>query len=103
MIAVDRLCLLHIEACGVGNNVVHVEVLDELVDAEDVLVCGEGPAQQRQVVQQAFLDEAGVTQQEEVRLGVTLGELLVTLAHDVGQVAEFGDEAGHAGVDERAV
>ena len=103
MVAVNGLSLLHVEACRVSNNVVHVEVLNELVDAEDVLVCRQGPAQQGQVVQQTFLDEAGVAQQEEVRLGVALGELLVALAHDVGQVAKLGNEGGHTGVDERAV
>ena len=35
VVAVDGLCLLHVEACGVGDNVVYVEVLDELVDAEE--------------------------------------------------------------------
>ena len=65
VIAVDRLCLLHVEACGVGNNVVHVEVLDEPSKLKTSW-SAERDQPQGQVVQQAFLDEAGVAQQEEV-------------------------------------
>ncbi len=102
MRAVDGLGLLDVEARRVGQHVVDVEVLDQLVHGEDVLVGGQAPAQQGEVVQQALGDEAAVPEQEQVGLRVALGELLVALAHDVGQVAEDRQVAGDADVHQRA-
>ena len=100
--AVDGFGLLDVEAGRVGEDVVDVEVLDELVHREDVLVGGQAPAQQGEVVQQAFGDEAAVPEQEQVGLRIALGELLVALPHDVGKVPEDGHVAGHADVHQRA-
>ena len=94
--AVDRDRLLLVEAGGVGQHLVHVEVLHELLRGEDVLVRGEGPAQQAEVVQQALRDEAVVPVQEQVGLRIALGQLLVALAHHVGQVAEHRHVPGDA-------
>ena len=100
MRAVDRFGLLDVEARRVGQHVVDVEVLNQLLHGEDVLVSGEAPAKQGQVVQQALGDEAAVPEQEQVGLRVALGELLIALAHDVGQVAEDRHVAGHTDVHE---
>ena len=92
VVAVDRLGLLQVEARRVGVDVDDVERGDHLVDREHVAVVGERPAEQREVVEQALGDEAAVAVVEQVRLGVALGQLLVALAHHVGQVAEARDE-----------
>ncbi len=103
VVAVDRLGLLQVEARRVRVDVLDVERRDELVAAEHVAVGREAPAEEREVVDEALGDEPAVAVVEQVRLGVALGELLVALAHDVGQVAEAGHERGHADVDERVV
>ena len=103
VVAVDRLGLLQVEARRVRVDVLDVERRDELVAAEHVAVGRERPAEQREVVDETLGDEAPVAVVEEVRLGVALGELLVALAHDVGQVAEARHERGHPDVDERVV
>ncbi len=79
VVAVDRLGLLLVEARGVRVDVGDVEGPDELVEGEDVAVGSERPPEQGEVVQQPFRDEALLTLQEEVGLGVSLGELLVAL------------------------
>ncbi len=89
VVAVDGLCLLHVEACGVGDNVVYVKVLDELVDAEDVLVCGEGPTQQGQVVQHTSLMKPESRSRKRFDSGSRLESFLLPY-HDVGQVLNSG-------------
>ena len=101
--AVDGFGLLQVEAGGVAQDIVDVEVLHQLLHGEDVLVRAQGPAQQGQVVQQALGDEATFAVQEEAGLGIALGELLVALAHDVGQVAELRHVLGHTHCVQRAV
>ena len=73
---------------GLGLTPRDVEGRHHLLQGEDVAVLGDRPAQQGQVVQQPLGQEALVAVGEQVGLGVALGELLVALAHDVGQVAE---------------
>ena len=58
VVAVDRLGLLLVEAGGVRVDVDDVERRDELVAREDVAIGSERPAEQRQVVEQALVDEA---------------------------------------------
>ena len=60
MFGVERVGLLLVEPGGVGVHVDDVERGDHLVEAEDVVVVGDTPTQQRQVVQQAFGDEAAI-------------------------------------------
>ncbi len=103
MVAVDGLALLQVEAGRVGVHVGDLERRDHLVDREDVLVGREGPAEQGEVVEQALGEEAALPVEVEGRLGVTLGELLVALAHDVRQVAEGRDLLGDAQLGQRLV
>ena len=90
MRGVDRLGLLEVEARGVRVDVLDVEGLDHLVEAEDVAVRGDRPPQEGEVVQQPLGQEALVAVGEQVRLRVTLGELLVALAHHVGGARRAG-------------
>ena len=104
VVAVDRLGLLLVEARRVRVDVDDVERGDQLVEREDVAVGADRPAEQRQVVEQPLVDEALLALQEEVGLGVALGELLVAgLAEDERHVREARDERRHAGIDQRAV
>ena len=70
-----------------------VERRHHLVEAEDVAVVGDRPAQQRQVVEQSLGDEPAVAVQEQVRLRVALGQLLVALAEHQRQVPEVAARA----------
>ena len=103
VVGVDGCGLLDVEAGRVGQHVVDVEGFEHFFDREDVAVSGNRPAQQRQVVDEAFGDEPVVAVVEQVRFGVALRQLLVALAHDVGQMAELGGEFSHADVLERFV
>ena len=103
VLGVDGDGLVDVEAGRVGLDVTHVELLDHLVHGEHVAVGGDGPAQQRQVVQQALTDEAVVTVQEQVGFRIALGQLLVALAHDVRHVAEQRHFLGHAQLDQVTV
>src|SRR5699024_12095908 len=76
-----------------------VNYLALLVAGEDVLVGAVAPAQQGQVVDHALGDEALLAVDEQVGLRVALGQLLVALAHHVGQVPE---EIGRASCRVRA-
>ena len=87
--ALMRVGLLLVEAGRVGVDVDDVERGHHLVEAEHVVVVGDPPAQQRQVVQQALGDEATVAVQEQVRLRVALGELLVAVPENAWQMGEF--------------
>ncbi|MGY3679455.1 hypothetical protein ACVWXU_003078 [Streptomyces sp. TE33382] len=87
----------------VGVDVLDVEGRDHLLDGEDVAVLGDRPAQQREVVQQPLGEEAALAVEVERGLRVTLGELLVALAHDVREVTEGGGVLGDAQLDQRAV
>ncbi len=86
---VDRLGLLEVEAGRVGVDVADVEGGVHLLEGEHVVVGRDRPAQQGEVVEQALGQEAALAVQEQVGLRVALGELLVALAHHVGQVAEL--------------
>ncbi len=86
---VDGFSLLDVKARRVGQHIVDIEVLHQLLDGEDVLVSAQRPAQQGQVVQEAFRDEATLPVQEQAGFGIALGELFVALAHHVGQVPEL--------------
>jgi hypothetical protein len=77
VVAVDRLGLLLVEAGGIGVHVDDVERGDELLEREHIAIRRDRPAEQREVVQQALVDEAALTVQEQVGLRVALGELLV--------------------------
>ncbi len=104
MRGVDRLGLLEVEARGVRVDVLDVERLDHLVEAEDVAVRGDRPPQEGEVVQQPLGQEALVAVGEQVRLRVALGELLVALAHHVGQVADArGAAVADADLGQRVV
>ncbi len=81
----------------------NIEVSNKLLHGEDVLVRAQGPAKQREVVEQAFGDESSFAVQEEARLRVALGKLLVALAHDIGKVSEFRHVLCHANGVERTV
>ena len=85
---VDRLGLLHVEPRRVGVDVRGVERGRHLRHREDVAVRADRPAEQRQVVEQALGREAAVAVQEQVGLGVALGQLLVALAQHRRQVPE---------------
>ena len=100
---VDRLGLLEVEPGGVGADPGDVEGLDHLGHREDVAVLGDRPAEQRQVVGQALGQEAALAVDVEVGLRVPLGQLLVALAGDVGQVAEPRGPGGDADVGQRPV
>ena len=89
VVGVDRLGLLEVEAGRVGVDVADLELLDHLVEGEDVAVRRDRPAEQGEVVEQPLGQEAGVAVGQQVGLRVALGELLVALAHHVGQVAEL--------------
>ena len=80
-----------------------VESLDHLRRREDITVGAQRPAQQGQVVKQPLGDHAAVAVDEEIGLGVALGQLPVALPHDVGQVPELGHHPGTADVHESAV
>ena len=79
---------LRSKRAGLGLTSRDVERRDHLLEGEDVAVGGDRPAQQGQVVEQPLGQEALVAVGEQVGLRVALGELLVALAHHVGQVAE---------------
>ena len=79
---------------GLGLTRSMPERLDHLVHREDVAVLGDRPAQQGQVVEQALGQEAAVAVAQQVGLRVALGQLLVALAHHVGQVPERRGAAG---------
>ena len=96
VLGVDRNRLVQVEVGGIGLHVAHVELLDHLLHREHVTVRGDRPAEQRQVVEQALGDEAVLAVQEQVRLRVALGELLLALAHDVRHMAEHRHLLGHA-------
>ena len=100
---VDRLGLLEVEAGRVGADPGDVEGLDHLGHREDVAVLGDRPAQQRQVVGEALGQEAALAVDVEVGLRVPLGQLLVALAGDVGQVPEPRRARGDADVGQRGV
>ncbi len=86
--AVDRLELLHVEACGVRVDPAYVERLGHLLHREDVAVVGDAPAEQGEVVEQSLGQEAAVDVLEQPGARVTLGQLAVALAHHHRQVAE---------------
>ncbi|MNI98794.1 hypothetical protein D3C73_1577100 [compost metagenome] len=50
-----------------------IEVGHQLLHRKDVLVRAQGPAKQREVVEQALGDESTLAVQEQTGLGVTLG------------------------------
>ncbi len=101
--AVDGFGLLQVEAGRVPEDVGDVELLHQLVHREDVLIGGQAPAEEGEVVEQAFPDEPALAVEEEVRLGVPLRKLLVPLPHHVGEVPEERHVARHADVDQRTV
>ena len=72
---------------------------DHLVEAENVAVLGDPPAQQGQVVQQTLGDEPAVAMQEQVGLRVSLGQLLGTLPQNRWQMGEFGNTVSHTNAD----
>ena len=84
MIRVDSLELLLVKACGITQHVVDVEVFYQVIHAEDVLVRGQGPAQQGQVVEHALRDDAVIAVVKQVGLRVALRQLLIALAHHEG-------------------
>ena len=103
MLGVNGLALDGVEAGRVGVDVGHLKGLDHVRGAEDVLVPGQGPAQQGQVVDQPLGEHAAVAVDEQVGLRVALGQLPVALPHDVGQVAEPRHRAGAADLRQRPV
>ena len=103
LLGVDGNGLLLVEARRVRVHVRNVEGLGHFLHGEDVAVRGNRPAQESQVVVEALGDHAGSLVQQQIRLGVALGQLLVALTHDVGQVAEARHELGDADGLERAV
>ena len=100
---VERIGLLLVEPGGIGVDVDDVERGHHLVEAEHVAVVGDAPAQQGQVIQQALGNEAAVAVQEQVRLRVTLGQLLVAVAENGWQVRELRHAFGHADADQRLI
>ena len=96
MVGVDGGGLLHVEAGRVGQDIVDVEGFGEFLDAEDVAVGSDGPAEQSEVVDESLGDEPVLAVEEQVRFGVALRQLLVALTHDVGQVAELRGRLGDA-------
>ena len=103
VVGVDRLGLLQVEARRVGVDVADVEGLDHLLDREDVAVGADRPAEQGEVVEQALGQEALGAVAEQAGLGVALGQLLVALAHHVGQVAEARRRLRDADLVQRVV
>ena len=103
MVCVDRVGLLLVEARGVRVHIGDVERRDHLVAGEHVAIGRERPAQQRKVVEQPLGNEAAIAVVQQVRLGVALRKLLVTLTHDVRQVAKARDRLLNAELDEGAV
>ena len=89
---------------GLGLTSTMSKAADELVEREHVAIVRERPAQEREIVQQSLADEAPLALQEQVGLGVALGELLVSLiAQHERHVREARNERRDAGVDERAI
>ena len=103
VVGVERVGLLLVEAGGVGVDVDDVERGDHLVEAEHVAVVGDAPAEQRQVVQQPLGDEAALAVQEQVRLRIALGQLLVAVAENAWQMGELGNALRDADADQRLV
>ena len=103
VLGVDGNGLVEVETGRIGLDVTHVELFDHFFHGEHVAVGGDGPTQQRQVVQQAFANEAVVAMQEQIGFRVTLGKLLVALAHHVRHVAEQRHFLSHAQLDQVTV
>ena len=102
--------LVKIEACGVCHTDLHAaegdwpvkpnppfipghEGVGHLLQREAVPVLGERPAEEREVVGHAFREISLLDVEEQARLRVALGELLVPLPHDVGKVPELRDRS----------
>ena len=100
---VERVGLLLVEPGGVRVDVDDVERGDHLVEAEHVMVLGDAPAEQRQVIQQPLGDEAALAVQEQIRLRITLGQLLVSVAENAWQMRELGNAFGDTDADQRLI
>ena len=100
VLGIDGDGLVDVETGRIGLDVTHVELLDHLVHGEHVTIRSDGPAQQCQIVQQAFTDETVVAMQEQVGFRIALGQLLVALAHHIRHVAEQRHLLGDAQLDQ---
>ncbi len=96
---IECVRLLLVEPRGVGVDVDDVEGSHHLVEAEYVAVLGNTPTQQREIVQQPLGNEAAVAVDEQIRLRIALGQLLVAVPQDAWQVSElrypFSDSYSH--------
>ncbi len=103
MLGVDGNGLVEVEAGRIGLHVAHIEFGDHLVHREHITVRRDGPAKQRQIVEQALANEAIVAVIEQVGFRVALGKLLVALAHHIRHVAEQRHLLGDAQLHQIAV
>ena len=88
VLGVDGGALLLIEARRIRVDIFDVERLNHFLSGENVIIRADRPAQQCQVIQQAFTNHAVFAVQQQIRLRVTLGQLLVPFTHHIGQVAK---------------
>ncbi|CNV11417.1 Uncharacterised protein [Mycobacterium tuberculosis] len=101
VLGVQRVGLLLVEPGRAGVDVGNVERGHHLVETEQVVVVGYGPAEQREVVQQAFGDEPAVAVGKQVRLRIALRELLGALPQDRWEVREFRNPLSYPDPDQR--
>ena len=94
VLGIDRVGLLLVEAGRIGVDLGDVEGRNHLVEREDIVIVGDAPPEQSQVVQQSLGNEAPIAVDEEVGLGIALGKLLVALTHHERQVPERRCEIG---------
>ena len=103
VLGVERVGLLLVEPGRIGVDVDNIERRHHLVEAEQVVVVGDRPAEQRKIIQQPLGDEAAVAVGEQIRLRVTLGQLLVPLAQYRWQVGELRNALGDPDPDQRLI